>query len=699
MLRVGELFSGRFRVDREVAAGGMGVVYEVLDTRSNRPRALKVMQGHLVRDAKKRESFAREAMVGSTIESDHVVEVIDLGVDEASGLPWILMELLRGETLEERVRREGALPPVEVARLFRHLGHALGSAHRKGVLHLDLKPANLFLAQPKLEGGGSVLKVLDFGIARMVEAGRTSAELTSQGGTLAWMAPEQSDEGERVKPAVDVWPLGLVAFYLLTGKEYWKNQNLTTEPYSARKLLREVTVDPKPPASQRARELGVGGRLPEGFDAWFAKCVCDAPEERWKDANEAIPALLRLLPEAGAGSGVPVTPTPVPSPPKYQPTAPLGGTPLPPSGMTSVAAPPSEALRRAPERAREMVTGNVWGTKRVLGVGAGAVGLAVVGALWVFGRNDHVVATPDAGAVTRDAGGAPNGGGVVTVRDDDDVPSSRACVDETVAIPGGEFDMGDANGENGRRVHRVRVSPFRMDTTEVSVACFREFWAAGHPAPTGAVQYPGGALPWRGAVTEPVARSSSNAWCNWSSSAGAYEQHPINCVNWHTMQAYCAWRGGRLPTEAEWEFAARGTDGRIFPWGSTAPDQTRGNFCGVECGRAHSGWSMMPGVGDDSFPETAPVGSFLAGNSPFGVKDMAGNVWEWVADGYRDYRSNSGTNIPVDPLVVDGTSRVLRGGSWGDYGVVVWARAGSRGDIFPGNRYVYWGARCARGGS
>ncbi len=310
-LEGGEVFAGHYRVERPLSMGGMGAVYVVTDLDTERRRALKVMLPELAQSPEARERFRREAQVGAAIQSDHVVEVLAAGVDEASGTPYLVMELLEGDDLADVVSRRGALPPAEVAALFEQLGHALAAAHRAGVVHRDLKPENLFLARSRRSDAELTLKILDFGIAKIV-AEAHSGKATQSIGSPMWMAPEQTVAGSRISPATDIWALGLIAFCLLTGRPYWRAAN--TKEREAMMILREVAFEPIERASERAAELGVGDRLPAGFDDWFAQTVTRDPDARFASVDALCAALLPLLdpgrvprPRAGEGDAFHLT--------------------------------------------------------------------------------------------------------------------------------------------------------------------------------------------------------------------------------------------------------------------------------------------------------------------------------------------------------------------------------------------------------
>ena len=325
----GSLFARDFRVLRHLSAGGMGAVYVVEQVSTQRQRALKIMLPDLVRDPKNRERFTQEATVSARIRSDHVVEVVAAGIDEETETPWIAMELLEGEELA-KVLEQRALAPGELLEVYRQLCHGLGAAHRAGLVHRDLKPENIFLAHARRDGAPYTVKILDFGIAKVVGETRTAAMATSALGSPLWMAPEQAEQGA-IRPATDVWALGLIAFYALTNAYYWR---IAHGDFALAMLLKEIFVDPLDAASVRAALYGRAALIPPGFDGWFGRCVVRDPSQRFHDANEALAALAPIL---GAAAGVPVQVQTYPGPQGgVAPTGYVSGpAPYPPASMAT----------------------------------------------------------------------------------------------------------------------------------------------------------------------------------------------------------------------------------------------------------------------------------------------------------------------------------------------------------------------------
>jgi serine/threonine-protein kinase len=260
-----------------------------------------------------------------------------------------------------------------------------------------------------------------------------------------------------------------------------------------------------------------------------------------------------------------------------------------------------------------------------------------------------------------------------------------------VYVPAGEFLMGSADSDadassDEKPQHRVYLDAFWIDRTEVTNEMFAKFVkVSGHKTDTG---------------TSFVLDLASGLWIDkmtgfdWQhprgpdSNLAGLDQHPVTLVSWNDAVAYCTWVGRRLPTEAEWEKAARGTDELKFPWGDQDAAGDLLNFADSNLDIP----AANKGINDGS-QFTAPVGSYPKGASPYDVWDMAGNVWEWVTDWYDPayYRPVSVEN----PRGPDSKQRrVLRGGAWTNEQKLV--RAATRYSSQPNLRYVSVGFRCAR---
>lgn len=263
---------------------------------------------------------------------------------------------------------------------------------------------------------------------------------------------------------------------------------------------------------------------------------------------------------------------------------------------------------------------------------------------------------------------------------------------DMVSVPAGDFVMGtDTSDRQEGPAHTVYLDAFWIDRYETTNRAFQRFvQSTGFQT---AAEAEGRSLFYRDGGYHTVAGASWWRPTGPGSSLLGRLDHPVVQVAWHDAEAYCRWIGKRLPTEAEWERAARGTDGRTFPWGEAGSHrpEARANAGAENCCHESS---------HDGFLNTAPVGSFPGGLAPTGAHDMAGNAWEWTADHFSKYiytasetrRPGSTRRNPVGPA--SGSERVLRGGSWISYPFML--RAAYRGHHTPETRHNYSGFRCAR---
>jgi formylglycine-generating enzyme required for sulfatase activity len=276
-------------------------------------------------------------------------------------------------------------------------------------------------------------------------------------------------------------------------------------------------------------------------------------------------------------------------------------------------------------------------------------------------------------------------------------PSSSGDCCASSVVPAGSFYRGYDGTNFTSTAYPATVSDFRLDTYEITVGRFRKFAAAFKQTmiAQGAGKNPndaadtGWSTTWNTHLDASAAALTSALECGtyatWTDTVGAaaHESQPLNCLNWFEAEAFCIWDGGRLPTEAEWNYAASaGSEQRVFPWGNTTP----GPNSSLEIyGCYFSGLPTCTGSTD-----IAPVGLITGGNGKWGQADLAGNVEEWVRDAYGAYPLPC-TNCSAGPSQVEA---VLRGGSF--FTDVTTTYASARDEADPGTHYLTYGARCAR---
>ncbi|WP_437660770.1 bifunctional serine/threonine-protein kinase/formylglycine-generating enzyme family protein [Sorangium sp. So ce1182] len=717
---VGATIGGKYRLDAVIGEGGFGVVYRGHHLGLDEPVAVKCLKMLGSLPPAEREAFQRMLLNEGRLlhrlsrASAGIVQALDAGAavsPSGEWTPYLVLEWLDGAPLdrdiaERRARGEAARPLAEAVALLAPAAHALEAAHAQGVAHRDIKPANLFLADI---GGRRTMKVLDFGIAKVLsELSSMTQAMAETGSTLRaftvhYGAPEQFHQRfGATGPWTDVFALALVLIEVASGNRALLGSDVTQ--------LYIAATDPAFRPSLR----GAGVSAPDAVEAVVRRAVAVEPRERYRTAGE----LWGALEAAMAASGSPVhAAAPAPRPPSSpsSPALPAAGaaTPTrdilaqhdprarPVAGPSAVAAVDAAALglagtARAPLALHTgeapAAGGTVPGAAAGFSPGAGAGfspgaaasfapdaapgapplttmrGLASSAASLAaphpgsppaapapspaaprrrlrlaLGSAAALAAAAAAGAVALVQLRAPASALPARAHGGLSVPPVKAApAADMVRIPAGRFTMGSAKGGKSERPpHEVTLTrAFDLDRTEVTVAAYQRCVEAGRCTPSGL----------HGPRATDADIEQRGALCTAADTAKS--QHPISCVDQAQAAAYCASVGKRLPTEAEWEYAARGTDGREYPWGNEPP------------GCAHAVVSRAPGqVCGGRGRGTQDVGSAKAGASPSGALDMAGNVWEWVADGWDPGAYAKGAR--TDPVVpATGSKGVLRGGSW-----------------------------------
>jgi len=653
---------GRYHLVERLGEGGMAVVYKAWDTRLERAVAVKFIRKDVIGAAyheKMLKRFEREAKALARLSHPNIVKVHDYG--EHEGAPYLVMEYLEGGTLKGRLAGGKRLGYKEAARLLLPVGRALAYAHQENLIHRDVKPANILVSKT----GEPTLS--DFGIAKILDV-EESHTLTGTGvgvGTPEYMAPEQWRN--EVTAQTDVYALGVVYYELVTGRKPY------TADTPAAIVIKQAT-EPLPRPREYAPDVA------EEAERVIYKALAKEAQHRYASMGELVQALEGLAAEKQADraavdeSTAEIETAPQVGKQAYQPE--WGGAGAPQAGLANLPG-TREKERAAPERRREETrpAGWVWAASVLL-----VLFLVVICALVTFVQRENLAGIIDpAGKQTQEQQDI-NRGLTQTAAVSVDIPAtvqaqiaqaqiaqtqSAAALPtqenstanagagvevnakdgaETVLVPAGEFTMGSEDGESDEKpLHTVYLDAYRIYKTEVSNAQYAKCVQSGK-------------------CTKPD--------CNYYGKE-EYEDHPVVCVDWEQARSYCEWAGGRLPSEAEWEKAARGMEGRKYPWGEAEATCELANFGGCK-------------------DETAPVGSSPAGASPYGALDMAGNVWEWVNDWYGEYDSADKKN-PAGPA--SGQYRGLRGGGWLNESSHL--RTAFRNNHLPDIRHYGIGFRCA----
>lgn len=646
---------GRYKITRKLGAGGMASVYLAEQPAMHRQVAIKVLPAAFLQDENFLTRFSREVKIIAGLEHPRILPVYDFG--EADGQPYIVMRYVSGGTLtDELAASERGLSLDRVVQIADQIGEGLDFAHRKGIIHRDFKPSNVLLD----EEGNCYLA--DFGIAK---ASAETASLTGTGivGTPSYMAPEIAG-GDQPTSALDVYALGITVFQLFTRQSPFR----ATTPMG---ILMAHATEAIPDVST------IRPDLPPAVSSVIAHATAKRPENRTPSAGlvaaelraaaglsgPAFTPLMQTMIEQDFDSTIPETPAP-----SWTPAAQPIPRPSAPTAAAPAATPAPSQPARAPRRGMNwvLILAPLALVMLCIGACAGSAVLQVCppGGPWpmipwcdgeVIEAGINPTITVQEPSVSEPAGQEPTSASEpLAAGATDSAPSPTATSEpassiaavtsnsawqpvtrqfngvQMALVPPGCFTMGGGFESDEQPAHQQCFDePYWIDVAEVTLAR----WSGG-------------------------------------------SNRPVESVDWFQATSFCQAQGGRLPTEREWEYAARGPDGLIYPGGNSFSD-------------SFGAWSGNSGG------QSAAVGSYPQGVSWVGAYDMAGNVYEWVSSLYKPY-PYSATDGREDPNATgDDVERVIRGGSWASRNEES-LRGSFRFSSEPDGAYSGIGLRCVR---
>lgn len=602
----------------------MAVVHKALDPDLDRVVAIKELAANLRNDDQAMAAFRQEARLLAQLANPNVVSIHN--ILEHDGHCYLVMEFVEGKTLADLIK-QGPVPAEKAVGILQDILAGLSAIHKAGILHRDLKPGNILL-----DHDGKA-KISDFGIAQRAEDQGRPMDFLS----VKYMAPELYVAADATSPSTfdpraDIYALGIITYEMLLGEKDFRAefQNIYPSDSEIRKSeIPKKWMNWQVDLKQRFRPvIDVNNKIPRTLSEIVERMTAKEPRLRYPDVTAIQTDLKswRSMEHLEAEDS---------DPDRTMRAATLkpGNKPVVPKESFKAGAKPKSRLRL-------YVAGSIsilaFFALLFMKPASGAVEFTFVSLPGTDVKvDDHpVLKIRDDGTLTGKI--RPGKHHLLFTHDQYapyeltiEVPPKQKWMlkadlhkpappspppppaviktptGNMILIPAGEFIYGN-------QARKTTLPAFYIDETEVTNSAYQKFCdQTGHPYPP--------KVPWDAQYFDRP-------------------QYPVVNVSWDDAVAFAQWAGKRLPTELEWEKAARGTDGRLWPWGNT-----------FDPGRANLGGEQ------DGYLYTAPVGSFPSGKSPYGVLDMAGNVWEWVADGY-----DPATARPLDL----GKNKLMKGGAF-----------------------------------
>lgn len=605
---------GKYELLEKIGEGGFGVVYRGRDTYLDRMVAIKVLKGDATSAPDFVERFRREARLAASLRHPAIINVLDVG--EQDGRFFIVMDLLTGGTLNDLLKDGKPLPLNQAIELLRPIASALDYAHSKNMLHRDVKPSNIL----RDEHGQPVLT--DFGLGKALDSDNNSTTGIAMG-TVQYMAPEQI-LGKLASPSTDIYALGVVAYQMLTGQVPFSGNT----PFTIQKGHAEQKP-PDPTSINPALGLGVVGVLMKALEKeqtaryQSGATLLDAlAEAAKKEETQYLDAIYRqaseLMAQGKYAEAIEKWETLRATQSNFRDVATQEALARQKMDLARQYSELVESLEKLKSIGRTIlaVDGDFPDDKAIfsqLGLRQAPVVQAVSPKnapqkneakkkeLDKPGETEEEAVRRQLGIIYQDQGDIEDPAEKIeeVVVPEDENPAMI----EWMLIPAGKFLFGDEN------VVRNIDEPYLIGKYPITNAQYKLFLE-----------------------NNPSVRMVPDNWDNNGNYPPEKANHPVVCLSRDDAQAFCQWADCRLPTEVEWEKAARGVYGRKYPWGDAWQNN---KYCNSE---------------ESKIGDTTPVDQFPKGISPFGVMDMCGNTWEWTDSAHKRFL--------MEDLFI------LRGGSW-----------------------------------
>ena len=614
---------GDYEIISSLGRGGFGSVYKARTATGNLV-ALKILNPQVLDNQKVVKKFFHEAMILAKLDHRNICKLIEFFPDGQNYA--IVMEYIEGTELKELMQKlpDGLLPFNQSFRIAKQSLEAFQYAHENGILHRDIKPANIMI-----DNNGNC-KIMDFGIAKV--AGAATHDTAASMLSVHYTPPERFDPSRIVDARSDIYALGLVFYELFTGRRPFDADE------TSQIMFWHLNEIPEPP------DTYVSGLPSEVSDAILTALEKD-PDDRFQDFREFSEAL---------GQGDPNI--------DYTVNLESADDATMIGDQTIITSPTASKVSKAKRRKKKgLPIPLIAGISALVVIALAAAGFFAYKQMIPKEQAGQILTSETRVTVPEVEGGRLNSKGYyeITHAKDNSI---------MIAIPAGEFIMGSDKWSAEQPPQRIYIDDYFIDKYLVTNGQFKKFVEE--------TQYVTDAEKEGSGMVRIGRRLKAFPDANWKMPDGATsiegkDDYPVTQVSYNDALAYCEWAGKDLPTEAQWEKAARGPNGNEYPWGNSEPDDTMANF-------------------DKIIGETSPVNQFEKGQSHYGAFDMAGNVNQWCKDWYGEGERQA--KNPTGPET--GKERVIKGGSF-DEGMDS-LRSSNRNRFEPNYSSFLFGFRCAK---